>query len=107
MPLYEYKCSSCGRVFDKLQKFSDPPLTDCECGATGTVSRLMSTPSFHLKGGGWYKDGYGSGKSASAASPSGSPANSESKGEPKSSGDSSASTSSTPSSTASDSKPAA
>lgn len=65
MPLYEYKCSKCEKTFEKRQKFADAPLTVCECGDGGPVQRALSTPAFHLKGGGWYKDGYGSGKSGS------------------------------------------
>ncbi len=67
MPIYEYRCSACGTTFEKLRKFSDPPVTECDCGEKGTVTRLMSQPAFHLKGGGWYKDGYG-GKSANGGS---------------------------------------
>lgn len=65
MPIYEYRCNACGKTFEKLQKFSDPPLDVCECGAKGQVERLLSPPAFHLKGGGWYKDGYGGAKPAS------------------------------------------
>lgn len=61
MPLYEYRCSQCGRTFEKLQKFSDSPLTVCDLCQGGPVERVISPPAFHLKGGGWYKDGYGSG----------------------------------------------
>ena len=57
MPLYEYKCHSCGRVFEVLQKFADEPLkTDPDCG--GEVERLFSAPAFHLKGTGWYATDY-------------------------------------------------
>jgi putative FmdB family regulatory protein len=60
MPLYEYHCSKCGKNFDVIQKFSDAPLTTHEeCG--GQVEKLMSAPSFHLKGGGWYVTEYGKG----------------------------------------------
>lgn len=60
MPVYEYKCSACERVFEMQQKISDPPLTVCsECG--GNVKKMLSVSSFHLKGGGWYADGYSSG----------------------------------------------
>jgi putative FmdB family regulatory protein len=58
MPLYEYKCDQCGRVFEILQKFSDAPLkVHPECG--GTVGRLMSSPAFQFKGTGWYVTDYG------------------------------------------------
>lgn len=55
MPIYEYQCDSCGANFDAIQKFSDAPLTTCrQCGAEG-VRKLLSAPSFRLKGGGWYE----------------------------------------------------
>jgi putative FmdB family regulatory protein len=60
MPLYEYKCQSCGKTFEVIQKFSDDPLkTHPECG--GTVEKLFSAPAFHLKGTGWYATDYGKG----------------------------------------------
>jgi putative FmdB family regulatory protein len=65
MPLYEYKCHSCGKTFEVIQKFSDEPLkTHPECG--GDVERLLSAPAFHLKGTGWYATDYAkkSGKTA-------------------------------------------
>src|ERR1700691_4857908 len=60
MPLYEYHCSKCGKNFDVIQKFSDEPLTQHE-GCGGAVEKLMSAPSFHLKGSGWYVTEYGKG----------------------------------------------
>lgn len=64
MPLYEYKCQSCGDVFEVIQKFSDAPLTVHEkCG--GPVERLISTSALNFKGTGWYVTDYGkSGKSS-------------------------------------------
>src|SRR6204780_750939 len=60
MPLYEYKCQSCGKTFELIQKFADEPLkTHPECG--GIVERLFSAPAFHLKGTGWYATDYGKG----------------------------------------------
>ncbi|MDX2179747.1 MAG: zinc ribbon domain-containing protein [Bryobacteraceae bacterium] len=64
MPIYEYKCELCGSSFEKIQKFSDPELTVCECGKNGKVARALSTPAFHLKGSGWYKTDYASSKPA-------------------------------------------
>lgn len=76
MPIYEYKCSKCGTVCEAIQKFSDAPLTDCEeCGTHGTLEKLMSLGSFHLKGSGWYvtdygrKDGGGGSKNKTSAAP--------------------------------------
>jgi putative FmdB family regulatory protein len=57
MPVYEYECSGCQKVFEVQQRMSDDPLTHCpEC--MGEVKKLMSMSSFQLKGGGWYADGY-------------------------------------------------
>ena len=62
MPLYEYRCSKCGNVFEVLQKFADAPLaTHGGCG--GEVERLISASGFQFKGSGWYATDYkGSGK---------------------------------------------
>ena len=54
MPIYEYRCSSCGFQKEYLQKLSDPVLTDCpECGKQ-TFSKMLSAAGFQLKGSGWY-----------------------------------------------------
>jgi len=59
MPVYEYACAKCEGRFEYIQKISDPPRVSCEvCG--GTLAKLISSTSFVLKGGGWYKDGYAS-----------------------------------------------
>jgi putative FmdB family regulatory protein len=57
MPVYEYRCSKCEKVFEKMQKFADEPLTIHEdCG--GPVERLISAPGLHFKGSGWYITDY-------------------------------------------------
>lgn len=57
MPLYEYRCRKCGNVFEKIQKFSDAPLTKCEkCG--GKLEKLLSPPAIQFKGTGWYVTDY-------------------------------------------------
>jgi putative FmdB family regulatory protein len=63
MPLYEYECDKCGHRFEKIRKFSDPPLEVCpKCG--GPVHKLQSAPAFQFKGTGWYVTDYAkSGKS--------------------------------------------
>src|ERR1700730_5608809 len=62
MPLYEYKCDSCGDVFEVIQKFSDQPLSVHEnCG--GVLERLISTSALQFKGSGWYVNDYGKGNS--------------------------------------------
>lgn len=65
MPVYEYECKDCNKIFEVQQKIADDPLTNCpECNEP--VKKLMSMSSFQLKGGGWYADGYAS-KSAAAS----------------------------------------
>ncbi|MCI5221858.1 MAG: zinc ribbon domain-containing protein [Candidatus Electrothrix sp. AR4] len=60
MPVYEYECPACEKVFEVQQRINDQPLTCCSvCG--GDVKKLVSMSAFHLKGGGWYSDGYASG----------------------------------------------
>ena len=55
MPIYEYRCGSCGHELEKLQRMSDPELTDCpDCGEAA-LSRLVSAAGFRLKGSGWYE----------------------------------------------------
>ena len=68
MPIYEYRCSSCGFERDALQKMADPPLVDCpQCGKPALV-KLVSAAGFHLKGSGWYATDFkNSGKSKPAA----------------------------------------
>jgi len=59
MPVYEYECQRCEKVFEVQQRITDAPLSNCpECNAP--VKKLMSMSSFQLKGGGWYSDGYSS-----------------------------------------------
>jgi len=58
MPIYEYQCAACGKVVERWQKFSEAPLTVCpQCG--GSLEKLISSCSFHLKGSGWYVSDYG------------------------------------------------
>lgn len=63
MPIYEYECSNCGCQKEVWQKFSDDPLTKCEL-CNGTMKRLISQSTFHLKGTGWYVTDYASKGSA-------------------------------------------
>ena len=62
MPIYEYQCQACGHQLEVLQKVSDAPLKKCpECGKP-RLQKLLSAPSFRLKGGGWYETDFKSGK---------------------------------------------
>ena len=54
MPIYEYECQQCDKVFENIQKFSDPRLTECNCDEKAPVKKLISAAAFHLKGTGWY-----------------------------------------------------
>ena len=67
MPIYEYRCSSCGHELEAMQKFSDPVLRECpQCRAEALV-KLVSAAGFQLKGGGWYATDFRGGSSKPAA----------------------------------------
>ena len=77
MPLYEYRCKKCGHRFERIQKFSDPPVKKCpECG--GKVEQLLSAPAVQFKGSGWYVTDYAK-KGAAASSKSESKSESDGK----------------------------
>jgi putative FmdB family regulatory protein len=54
MPIYAYKCESCGFAKDVLQKMSDAPLTDCPACAKPSFQKQVTAAGFQLKGSGWY-----------------------------------------------------
>ena len=54
MPIYEYRCSSCGEQQDVMQKISAAPLTICPACNQETFSKQISAAGFQLKGSGWY-----------------------------------------------------
>ena len=62
MPLYEYGCDGCGHTLEIQQKLADAPLKTCPTCGKDELNKIISATSFVLKGGGWYKDGYGSSK---------------------------------------------
>lgn len=63
MPIYAYKCESCGHGQDVLQKISDPVLTDCpKCGQS-TYRKQLTAAGFQLKGSGWYVTDFRGGSS--------------------------------------------
>ena len=77
MPLYEYECESCHHRFEKIRKFSDPPLEICpSCG--GKVNKLVSSPAFQFKGTGWYITDYPKKPSGDSGSTKSSPGSSSS-----------------------------
>ena len=74
MPIYAYKCGSCGHAKDVLQKMSDPLLTVCPACGEAAFSKQVTAAGFQLKGSGWYVtdfraggDGANSGVGAAAA----------------------------------------
>ena len=58
MPLYEYQCESCNERFERIQKYSDPPLDVCPKCGKGPVKKLPSSPAIQFKGSGWYITDY-------------------------------------------------
>ena len=72
MPIYEYRCSSCGHELEALQKLSEAPLTACPSCARDTLVKLVSAAGFQLKGSGWYATDFkGSGGKPSSTRDSG------------------------------------
>ncbi len=67
MPIYAYKCESCGHAKDVLQKISDAPLTDCPACGASTFSKQLTAAGFQLKGSGWYATDFRNGSSTGAA----------------------------------------
>ena len=62
MPIYDYKCSHCEHEIEVIQKISDKPKTICPKCNTKSLKKLISAPSFRLKGGGWYETDFKTGK---------------------------------------------
>ena len=61
MPIYEYQCEQCAQRLEALQKISDDPLQDCPERNQPALKKLVSAPSFRLKGGGWYETDFKTG----------------------------------------------
>jgi putative FmdB family regulatory protein len=67
MPIYAYKCDSCGHAKDVLQKMSDDPLTQCpSCGAP-SFNKQLTAAGFQLKGSGWYATDFKGGAASTSA----------------------------------------
>ena len=114
MPLYEYRCHTCGKTIEVIQKFSDEPLkVHADCG--GDLEKLISRSALQFKGTGWYVTDYaksgsspsaatGSSESKSGESKSSEAKSAESKGASDSSSSSAPAAAPAPSSSSSDSK---
>lgn len=74
MPIYAYKCDTCGFAKDVLQKVSDPLLTECPSCGKSTFAKQLTAAGFQLKGSGWYATDFkgGSGGTSAPASAEGS-----------------------------------
>ncbi len=71
MPIYAYRCGSCGHAKDVLQKLSDAPLSTCPACGAEAFQKQITAAGFQLKGSGWYvTDFKGGGSSATATSAS-------------------------------------
>ena len=68
MPIYAYRCTSCGQQDDVLQKMSDPQLTVCPACKNETYSKQLTAPGFQLKGSGWYATDFKGGATPAAKS---------------------------------------
>lgn len=67
MPIYAYRCSSCGHAKDVLQKLSDAPLTTCPACGAASFSKQVTAAGFQLKGSGWYATDFRGGSSTPSA----------------------------------------
>lgn len=72
MPIYAYKCESCGHAKDVLQKMSDDPLSVCPACGQSTFRKQLTAAGFQLKGSGWYVTDFREGQKPAA--PAGAPA---------------------------------
>ena len=83
MPIYAYRCESCGHSKDVLQKISDAPLTVCpKCGAA-SFRKQVTAAGFRLKGAGWYVTDFRGGDAAAAPASADNGAHAEAKTDPK------------------------
>ena len=71
MPIYEYRCSSCGFQKEYLQKVSDPLMSVCPECSKETFGKMLTAAGFQLKGGGWYATDFKNSGARPAAKPAG------------------------------------
>lgn len=92
MPIYAYRCGTCGHAKDVLQKLSDAPLSTCPACGADTFSKQVTAAGFQLKGSGWYVTDFRGGSGGTSAAASGTAAAAASA--PAAAGESSSSSSS-------------
>ena len=80
MPIYAYRCESCGHAKDVLQKISDPVLTTCPACGAESFQKQVTAAGFQLKGSGWYATDFRNKGGGAAA---GSEAKADAKGDAK------------------------
>ena len=84
MPIYEYRCTSCGHQQEFLQKVSDPLLSVCTACGKATCAKMLTAAGFQLKGSGWYATDFkGAGSAPTAKANAKGDAKAESKGDAK------------------------
>ena len=74
MPIYAYRCESCGHAKDVLQKVSDPLLTTCPACGAESFKKQLTAAGFQLKGSGWYVTDFRNGNSGAKTEAAGAPA---------------------------------
>jgi putative FmdB family regulatory protein len=87
MPIYEYRCSSCGHQQEFLQKVSDAPLTTCTACGKPDFSKMLTAAGFQLKGSGWYATDFKSKPAAGTATKTGETSTGDTKGDSAAKGD--------------------
>jgi putative FmdB family regulatory protein len=69
MPIYAYKCESCGHAKDVLQKISDEPLSQCPACGQSSFRKQLTAAGFQLKGSGWYVTDFREGSKPAGTTP--------------------------------------
>ena len=67
MPIYAYRCSTCGHAQDVLQRIADPVLSICPACSAPTYLKQVTAAGFQLKGSGWYVTDFRGDKNAGKA----------------------------------------
>ncbi|WP_290869020.1 FmdB family zinc ribbon protein [Aquabacterium sp.] len=67
MPIYAYRCESCGHAKDVLQKMSDPVLSTCPACGAEAFKKQVTAAGFQLKGSGWYVTDFRGGSGGTSA----------------------------------------
>lgn len=66
MPIYAYRCMSCGHEDEHMQKLADQPLTECPACKTPNYQKQLTAAGFQLKGSGWYATDFKGGSKPAA-----------------------------------------